>query len=140
MKRLLAALLAVVVSNQAMAGYEVGQVWAYKTRPGEEASRIYIAKIDEDATLGKIFHIYVDGLRIKNRRTDSGFQTALPHSPVDESTLDASVTNLVETVEDLPDISEGYAYWKDAYDSGQGGVFNIPVAQIIEYIESIINQ
>jgi hypothetical protein len=140
MKRLLAALLTLAVSAPAIADYEVGQVWEYKTRPGEEASRIYIAKIDEDEKLGRIFHIYVDGLRIKNKHTDSGYQNALPHSPVDKSTLDASVTNLINIVEDVPDVSEGYKAWKDAFDAGQGGVFNIPVAQIIEYIEGIVNQ
>lgn len=140
MKRLLAALLALVGSGSAIADYEVGQVWGYKTRSGEEASRIYIARIDESEKLGRIFHIYVDGLRIKNKHTASGYQSALPHSPVDKSTLDASVTNLIDTIEDIPDVSEGYKVWKEAFDSGQGGVFNIPVAQIIEYIESIVNQ
>ena len=55
-----------------IADYAVGQVWEYKTRPGEEASRIYIAKIDENEKLGRIFHIYIDGLTIKNKHTDAG--------------------------------------------------------------------
>ena len=125
-----------------IADYEVGQVWEYKTRPGEEASRIYIARIDENERLGRIFHIYVDGLKIKNKHTDSGYQTALRHSPVDKSTLDSSVTELIliDAEKDVPDVSEGYKVWKEAFDSGRAGVFNIPVARIIESIESIINQ
>jgi len=64
----------------------------------------------------------------------------LHHSPVDKSTLDASVTNLIDAVNDVPDVSAGYKVWKEAFDSGRGGVFNIPVATIIESIESIVNQ
>ncbi len=140
MKRMLAGLLALIGSTHAMAEYEVGQVWEYKTRPGEEASKLYIAKIDKHEKIGKIFHIYVDGLHIRNDRVESGFQEALPHAPVDTSTLDASVTKLVETTKDVPVVSDGYDIWKKAFDSGQGGVFNIPVAKIVEYIEGVVNK
>jgi len=122
------------------ADYEVGQIWAYKTRPGEEASRLYICRIDRHEKIGRIFHIFVDGLKIKNDRVESGCQQDLPHAPVDASTLDASVTALLDTVDDVPDVSEGYETWKEDFDTGEGGVFNIPVARIIEYIDSVIDQ
>ena len=120
-----------------MSSFKVGQVWTYRTRPGEEASRLYIARVDNLPNL-TAFHISVDGLRLKNPHSAAGYQTVLPHAPVDEETLKASVVSLAAENAPMPDISEGYGHWREAYDSGQGGVFNIPVAKIIEYIESIV--
>ena len=87
-----------------------------------------------------IYHIYIDGLKIKNPNIDSGVQDHLPHSPVSEKTLEESVTTLaIESTLDLPDVSEGYQTWKDAFDKGQAGAFTIPVSQVIQYIEDIVS-
>ena len=84
--------------------YAEGQVWNYKTREGEEESRLYIVKVESDEMLGWIFHIFVDGLEIKNPHLAGGVQSVLPHSPVSEVTLDKSVTSLLtESVETMPD-------------------------------------
>lgn len=64
----------------------------------------------------------------------------LPHAPVDEKTLELSLTKMVGTTKQLPDISGGYSVWKDAFDSGEGGVFNIPVSQIIGCIEQVVGK
>jgi hypothetical protein len=121
--------------------YSAGQVWGYQTRPGEQESRLYIVKTDRDKTLGTIYHIYVDGIAIKNpHMPGGGVQTCLPHSPVSAETLDASVTELLERHRgEMPDISEGYGVWKEGYDKGEAGVFTIPVAEIIAYIEDIVS-
>ena len=47
---------------------------------------------------------------------------------------------MLGTTKNLPDISEGYKVWKEVFDTGQGGVFNIPISQILEYIEDTLNQ
>ena len=120
--------------------YKVGQVWNYQTREAEAGSHLFIVRADPDEKLGVIYHIYVDGIRIKNPHSPSGSQDHLPHSPVSEKTLDDSVTSLATNqASELPDISEGYAAWRKAYDNNQGGVFTIPVKQIIQYIEDIVN-
>ena len=119
--------------------YKIGQVWNYKTRDNEEGSRIFIVRADPNEKLGTIYHIYIDGLKVKNPHIDSGIQDDLPHSPVSEKTLDESVTTLaIENSTDLPDVSEGYQTWKEAFDKGEGGVFTIPANQIIQYIEDIV--
>jgi hypothetical protein len=123
-----------------MAEYLKGQVWEYKTREDEESSLVYIVKIDEDENMGKIYHIFIDGIKLKNPHIESGVQTVLPHAPVDEKTLTTSLTKLKYTTQDLPDISNGYSTWKSAYDSNEGGVFNIPIRKIIQYIEDIVNE
>lgn len=128
------------MNGNAIAGYEEGQVWKYKTRAGEEESLLYIVKIDEVKGYGRIYHIYVDGLKIKNPHTESKIQDNLPHAPVDESTLNESVTQQFKGSKAIPDISNGYKLWKEPFDKGEAGVFNIPVKRIIEHIEQIINK
>lgn len=119
--------------------YKIGQVWNYRTRVGEESSRIFIVRADPDGRLGTIYHLYIDGLKIKNPHIDSGLQSHIPHSPVSEKTLDESVTTLaIESSPNLPDVSEGYDTWKQAFDKGEGGIFTISVSQIIQYIEDIV--
>jgi len=39
----------------------------------------------------------------------------------------------------MPDISEGYSQWKQAFDDEGAGIFTIPVSQIIQFIEEIVN-
>ena len=122
------------------AEYSVGQVWKYKTRLGEEKSLVYIVKIDKEKGYGKIYHIYVDGIKIKNPRIAGGIQEQLPHVPVNEETLNQSVLELVGTRKDMPDISEGYNNWKEPFDKGEAGVFNIPVNKIIQFVEDAVNR
>jgi hypothetical protein len=117
--------------------YKVGQVWAYHTRKGEENSKVTIVKIDDSKDFGKIYHISVAGL---NMKTNKGIQHELQHSPVSNKTLDASVTKLIETKETLPDFTQGYNAWKEAFDAGKAGVFDVPVAEIITTIESFFNK
>lgn len=120
--------------------YAVGQIWEYKTRKEEEGSRIYISHIDQHDKLGKIYHIYIDGVKIRNRHIAGGIQFELSHAPVDETTLNLSLTKLAGETDKLPDISEGYEVWKEAFDAGEGGVFSISISQLIQYIEEIVQE
>ncbi len=140
MKKLIALLAGLISIGASASDYVIGQVWEYKTREGEAGSRLYIVHIEEHEKIGKIYHIFVDGVAIRNPHIDGGVQDVLPHAPVDEKTLELSLIKLTGTTSQLPDISEGYGVWKEAFDSGEGGVFNIPVSQIIEYIEQVVGQ
>ena len=140
MKPLFPLVIGLLMSQISIAAdYKQGQVWKYKAREGEESSLLYIVRIDTEKGYGSIYHIYVDGLRIRNAHLKGGFQSTLPHSPVDRTTLDASVTELVRETKDMPDISAGYTAWREPFDAGKAGVFNIPVNKIIEYIEQAAN-
>lgn len=119
--------------------FKVGQIWKYNTRSGEEESRIYIVKTAEEKGYGTIFHIHVDGLRIKNPRIESGVQNDISHAPVDIETLNASVKELESTQEEMPSIEEGYQIWKEAFDKNEAGIFTIPVSEIAKFLEGAIN-
>lgn len=118
-----------------MTTYAEGQVWRYRTRPGEESSQLQIHRV-EQVPAGEVFHISVDGLQIRNPFMPSGYQQKLMHSPVSRETLDASVTKLVR--EDGPaadeDFEEGYNLWS----GDKGGIFSTDVASIVANIESIV--
>ena len=120
--------------------YKEGQVWSYKTRENESNSKIYIVKIEYNKTIGKIYHIYIDNLNIKNPYQKSKIQNNLSHSSVSEKTLDDSVIKIVTAkYENNIDISDGYVAWKEAFDDGKAGVFTIPVNEIIQCIEDVAN-
>lgn len=141
-RRKLVAILSLfsIFSVANAADYSEGQVWSYKTRLGEENSTLLIDKIETNAKLGRIFHISIDGVRIKNRHIAGGISTQLPHFPVSEETLKQSLTKLIGHRAPHPDYVEGYMTWKAAFDAGKAGVFTIPVSEIIGVVEETINK
>ncbi len=140
MPRLFVLVLLTLFTVAAQAAeYAEGQVWKYQTRPGEEQSRIHILRIDVDPTLGPIYHLHVEGLKIERPMAPGGMQSLLPHIPVDEDTLHSSVTELLQTQSEIPDSPEGYWLWREEFEKGSAGVFNIPVSQIVQFVEDIIN-
>ena len=120
--------------------FEEGQVWSYKTRQGEENSTILINKIEHNKVLGKIFHISINEIKLKNPHIEGGISTELPHSPVSEKTLKISVLKLIGSSPPNPNHQEGYNTWKAAFDEGDAGIFTISVSELVEYIEQAINQ
>lgn len=140
LRKLLAVFLGLFSAGAYSHEYQAGQIWQYKTRLGEEQSRLYIVKVETLSNGERAFHIYLDNLRIPDGRLPGRVQTELPHAPVSAKTLDLSVVKLQGSTADLPDVSEGYAAWREAYDAGEGGIFTIPVSQIIDFIEGIARQ
>lgn len=138
-KLLLMSLFSIFGLAQA-ADFAEGQVWSYKTRPGEEGSKCLINKVESDPKLGFIYHISVIGVNIKNPRAPSGVTTELPHFPVSKKTLDDSLVKLVAHSKANPDFMEGYREWRSAFDGGNAGIFTIPVSEIVGVVEKAISQ
>jgi hypothetical protein len=120
--------------------YSEGQVWSYKTRLGEEQSTVLINKIETHERLGKIFHISVDGVKVRNRHSKNGVTTEFPHFPVSEETLRKSVIKLLGKKAPNPEYIEGYKTWKAAFDAGEAGIFTISVSEIVGFVEELINK
>ena len=120
--------------------FQEGQVWSYQTRPGEEGSRLYIVRIDRDIAKRPIFHIYLDRLKLKNPMMPGGVQDHLPHAPVSQESLEASVVKLLQGGAPMPDIAEGYTAWLLAFANRQAGVFTMPVKDIVQHIEDAFTQ
>jgi hypothetical protein len=133
----LAALLALTAATMAPAqpapqDYAAGQVWAYRTRAGEEGSLLRIQQVEQMPGYGPIYHISVIGIRLGN----AGIGPGLPHMPVSRETLDASVTRQVVSRAEFPSATEGIAQWREA----QGGVFTIPLAEIIASVDQMLSE
>lgn len=133
-------LLSLLMTNAIAQQFTEGQVWEYRSRPGEQGSTLLINKLEADPRLGSIFHISVRAVKVKNARSPTGITTELPHFPVSMQTLQASVTRLRGKESPNPEYREGYATWRKAFDEGNAGIFTTPVAEIVEFVEKAINQ
>src|SRR5262245_23233410 len=104
--------------------FSVGQVWRYRTRPGEEGSRVIIGKIEQIPEMGTIVHVKLIGLSLKGP-AGVGTATVMNHAPVSEAQVSASVTDLTEEVGDLDGFTAGYETWLSAFRAGKAGVFTL---------------
>ncbi len=107
--------------------YAAGQVWEYRHRPQDAGSLLKIQKVEDGGKLGPIYHLSVIHIAFRN----AAIAGVLPHTPVSQATLDASVTQLSDAVAEWPDVEPGIAQWRQ----DQGGVFTISVAQIVQIID-----
>ena len=120
--------------------YQVGQVWAYKTRQYETGSTITILKTEMEDQQGNIIHIQVRGVRMKNPHHKLGITSLISHLPCSEEAIYESVTHVLQQESILPDFDEGYQEWRKAFDAGQAGIWGIPIAKMIDAMESVLNQ
>jgi hypothetical protein len=112
--------------------FSTGQVWAYRTRPGEEMSRLLIDKVEDDSRLGRIYHISITGIHIGRMDASRRYLNELPHLPVSAKTLMLSCTTLVGESEPNPDYLNGYQVWRKAFEAGRAGVYTISVSEIVD--------
>jgi hypothetical protein len=114
--------------------YAAGQVWEYRTRPGDEGSLLKIQKVEDlpsSAPIGPVYHISIIGLHFHGQPAGAG---GIQHLPVSRVTLDASVTRLSQSRADFPSADAGIAEWRRA----KGGVFTIPISQIVDVLEQML--
>jgi len=120
--------------------YKVGQQWSYSARPGEEKSYLIIVKIDNDPKLGRIIHIALRGLKMKNPHSPDGFSEDVNHMPFLEAAIEKSGLKLLKEKVELPDFEEGYQIWRKAFDAGNAGAYSITVAEAVEVMETALNK
>ena len=121
--------------------YKPGQVWRYKTRPGEETSTITVLRVDEamlrvndDAPQSKrIVHIHVDGIQLKNCHGGNAPER-VEHMPFAKESLDASVIELVGKSR-IPGYKNGYTEWRLGWEAGKAGFYTITVSQSIDVMQ-----
>lgn len=119
-----------------MTPFESGQVWTYRTRPGEESSRITICLVESHREIGEIVHISVAGVKLKNPHAFGGSSDRIAHMPFKPDALRQSVIALESTGSTLPPFEEGYEEWRN----GEGGVWTMPLSEAISAMEGILNE
>jgi hypothetical protein len=120
--------------------FQAGQVWQYKTRPGEEQSRLTIAKVESDPKLGTIVHIQVKDVAIKSPKAPGGVSKVISHLPYSERALTDSVTTMEKDGVTPAGWEEGYQQWKSAFDAGKAGVWTITVSESVSAMEQILGK
>lgn len=123
------------IKKETPPAYQVGQEWYYQTRNGEENSTLKIVKIEEYEGIGKMVHISILDLKIKNPKYPNGLLNEVMHIPIAEYALRNSTIQLKSDRCQLPDYEFGYVHWKNAYDQGQAGYFGIPLKEVIQYLQ-----
>jgi hypothetical protein len=124
-----------------MVRFQTGQVWSYRTRAGEEDSRLTVVKVEDHERLGTLVHIRVDGVAQKNPHAPDGVSRVIHHMPFTEEALGRSVVELVAADAPVPaTFQEGYGIWKEAFDRDKAGVFTITVAEAIAFCEEATNR
>lgn len=118
--------------------YAEGQAWTYRTRPGEEASRVAIRRIGAEPDDGPVFHISILDVNLRNHRLEGGRQHAMHHAAVSRATLDKSLLACEGPARADDRWRGGYDVWRQAYDNGDAGVFDLTVAEILGYIEMVV--
>jgi len=122
------------LSLQRNVKYSPGQVWAYKTRPGENASTVTILRIESLPRVGVIIYVRLDGIKLKNCSGGSS-PTVIEHAPFTREAFDKSVTELVRSSASIPDYEEGYQNWT----THCGGVYTITLAEMLNVDEATFN-
>lgn len=118
--------------------FKVGQVWSYKTRPGEKDSAFVVVKVESHPKLGNIVHVSLRGLRM--RRPDGELISEVGHMPFSEEALAESAVKIVREKGELPDFEEGYKIWREAFDAGEAGVYTVSLARAVQVMEDTLNQ
>jgi hypothetical protein len=115
--------------------FEVGQVWKYANRDGEDSSTLTILKIEKYVKGDTIIHIRVDGIKIYSPQAATGYTNYIGHLPFSEKAIAKSVTELVGQNDELPDFSEGYTQWREAWDAGKAGYWTVDLKEAVEGID-----
>ena len=121
-------------SGQPASRFRAGQVWAFKTPPDLPNAKLTVLLVEDGGKVGTIVHVALSGVSYGKG------QTTIPHLPFAESAVEQSVTTLERATGPIPDFSEGYQIWREAFDAGQGGVFSIPVADTYEAMAGVVRE
>jgi len=113
--------------------FQAGQLWTYQTRRHEPKSRILIQRVELDPKAGEIVHIRVLNLAFKGPK---GTIAEIPHLPYSGPSLRKCLVTLESSGNRVPsDYESGYKIWREAFDSGKGGIFTLDVAGVLDGME-----
>jgi hypothetical protein len=138
--RILLFLIALIVCVRTLGAddkpaFAPNQEWSYHSRAEDPGSTIVIGRIQDHPKLGRIIHIAIRGLNVKNPRIAGGVSKEIGHVPISESALRDSVTVLKGVVEPPQSVPVGISEW----ERGKGGVFTISVSQIVDVMERTLS-
>ena len=119
--------------------FAAGQRWQCKGRSADESPTLLINLVETHPRGGSIYHITVEGLKLRHPAAPGGVMQKLAHLPVTIETLQHSVTTQLADAEPDPAYLEGYWQWRKAFDANQAGVFGNTLANVLHILEKQFN-
>ena len=116
-----------------MKAFAPGQRWTYRTRPGEETSTLLVLGRDQSAAGQVAVSIRIEDITL--RPPIGGVVTDLMHAPIEETALEQSVTELLQEGLPLPGDLGSYEDWRLAFEKGDAGAFDLPLADTLDLID-----
>jgi hypothetical protein len=113
--------------------YHPGQVWRYKNAVRED-SRAIVGQV-EGMPAGTVVSICVTNVYLPDAQTGEPTLNAISHAPMTPEAMDISVIEQTGTSEPIPEFTDARAEWRA---NEQGGVFIIPIAEVVKYIGEAI--
>lgn len=120
--------------------FRAGQVWKYDTRPGEDNSTLTILNVEKYENGDAIIHVRLDGIKLYNPNSASGYSNSIGHLPFSDEAISRSVVTLAGVIDSLPDFSDGYNQWKEAWESGKAGYWKVEVKEAVEGMDRIMRE
>jgi hypothetical protein len=114
--------------------FQVGQEWSYQARPQDVNSNLVVGAIEDHPEMGRIVHIAVSNVRVRNPHANGGYSTVIGHIPMSDAALRNSVTELLASGQNVDQVAEGIKSWREAH----GGVFTVSVSEAVQYIENAL--
>ena len=115
--------------------YQVGQRWRCQGRSADEQPVLLINDISPHPRGGLIYHISLEGLKIRNPRTPGVLLERMAYLPVAVQTLDHSGMALLDSQPVNPAYRQGRQQWQVAFDAGDAAVYGNTIAAITGLIE-----
>lgn len=113
-----------------------GQIWSYKTREGEDDSRLIILN-SETLNAEEIIHIRISNLKIKDLITGEVIADSIEHLPISKDKFMQSVLKIEGKTH--VELEEGYFSWKRAFESGKAGIWSVEVKEVVNMTEQSCN-
>jgi hypothetical protein len=97
-----------VLRDYTGSSFQAGQVWGYKTRPGEDSSTLTVVKVESHPKLGTIVHLTVNRVRVRNPAAPGGYTDVIGHMPFTEEAVRRSVSSKISDGAPTERGMEGY--------------------------------
>jgi len=126
--------------NAGADGFAAGQVWSYRTRPGEARSRVSVCRVDAQTSAGAVVHVQVEGVVIRDPAAAGGVSTTAGHLPLTAEALRESVVALERGVARCAGFEEAHASWRAALEAGRAGAFHVSVSETLDVLQRAVDR
>lgn len=121
-----------------MIGFELGQIWRYKSRNQDTESRAIVLQVDQATPVGPVVHFCLTnlaGLALNG----GGGPGDIGFLPLKLPMARQSVLELESTTLELPhaeDFADAYAEWLEAVHDGEASAWDMPLADVVNAVAS----